>query len=315
MKRAVLEKEREEADKRKTCTWIWANALTKHPIPDIEVELLAMYTKLIGDQSVKRAKWDKRLMLMTPGGDDVLVWKSPTSGSFRFGPEAQLWPVDDKSLWPLNHERTYQPPQLPRDVWQCICNFLTPRVLLRLREVSTKLREIVCNEKASWWTTRRAHLLQRYPGLSLPVKMWLFYARWERLSTHKATYTDFSNFCVLTLPPFTRVFTKDGGDARHPVLEYYQGRARNRNGKIRELTRVVGHAYIGVESHFICLLQTKSPPCYVLFWGNVSSASAWKSISWDHYAKCLLDDRKVKSYLRHWDQYKMLKTMIIKAPE
>lgn len=314
MKRAVLEKEREEADKRKTDTRKWIQKLTNHPIPDIEVELLAMYTKLTGDKGVKRAKWDKKIMLTTPEGDNVLVWKSPMSKSVRYGPEAQLWPVGDTSLWPRSHERTYQPPQLPRDVWQCICNFLTPRNLLVLREVSKKLYDIVCNEKASWWTTRRAQLLERYPGLDLPVKMWLFYARWETLNTCKATYTDFSNFCVLTLPPFTQVFTRAGGDIREPSLGYYQNRAKNRNGKYRVFTRVAGHAYIGVDSYFICILQTKSPTRYILFWGSCYSTSGWGEISWNDYAKPLLDDKKVVSYSEHWVFYKALKDKI-KVPE
>lgn len=313
MKRAALEEERAEADKRKSNTRKWMQKLTNHPIPDIEIELLAMYTKLTGDTNIKKAKWNKN-MLMTPEGDNVLVWKSPMSESVRYGSDAQLWPVHDYSLWPLSHERTYQPPQLPRDVWQCICTFLTPRNLLVLRKVNKKLYDIVCNEKASWWTTRRAQLIQRYPGLDLPVKMWLFYARWERLDTRRATYTDFSNFCVLTLPPFTQAFTRAEGDKREPSLAYYQNRAKNRNGNYREFTRVAGHAYIGVMSHFICLLQTKSSPCYVLFWGNLSSASAWKEISWDYYAKYLLDDRKIVSYLEHWDCYKTLKDKI-KVPE
>lgn len=315
MKRAALEEQRTQAYEYQTHTRQWLLKLTKHPIPDIEVELLAMYHKLSGDMSCKKAKWDKRKMLLTPGGDDVLVWASPTSGRIRYGPEANFWPVRDDSLWPLNHERTYQPPQLPRDVWQCICNFLTPRALLVLREVSTKLRDIVCNEKASWWTTRRAQLLQRHPGLDLPTKMWLFYARWETLDTRRATYTDFSNFCVLTLPPFTQAFTKAGGDIREPSLAFYRNRATNRNGKHRVFTRVVGHAYIGVMSHFICLLETKSPTRYVLFWGNRWSASAWQGISWDHYAKYLLYDREVVSYLQHWECYKDLERKIIKVPE
>jgi hypothetical protein len=315
MKRVVFEKQKKRRQKDQKATRKWVDKLVEHPIPDIQVELLAMYHKQSGDTSVKRARYNddnSDVILETEDGQTLLVWHSPVTSTVRYGPLAKPWPVADKSLWPLNDKRTHQIPSLSKDVWACICNFSTPDTLLRLSLVCKRMHALVCDPNAAWWATRRAALERDYPALVLPKKLWEWYGRWETLAYGSAdpTYDDYSNFCVLTLPPGTRGFTKQGGDICEPSLAYYSGRVTNRNNNMRTFKRSMGHVLIGLTSEFVCILQTVAPCRLIMCWGPSWCKSPWVEINWRHYARPLLHDEPIESYLKRWNNYELLKSKV-----
>jgi hypothetical protein len=316
MKRAAFEKQRKRAQKDNRAVAEWMKKLYEHPIPDIQVELSAMYHKQSGDTNIKKIKCnedDCDIILETEDEKTVLVWRSPVTRAIRYGPQAKPWPVADKSLWPLSGKRTYQPPHIAKDIWEYICRFSDPSTLLALSLVSKRVRAVVCNPRASWWETRRAALKRDYPGLVLPDKLWELYGRWGALAYDDLTpmYDDYSNFCVLTLPPGTVGFTKEGGDIREPSLTYYSLRVKNRAGGGRTFKRLMGHVRIGGTSEFICILQTVAPCRFIICWGSSWCKSPWTQIEWRHYTRALLHDKPIESYLKRWDNYENLKSKII----
>lgn len=298
MKRVTLESRRERHEKRKTAQRKWRQNVNEHPIPDIQVELLAIYQRLTGDTSVTRAEYGQsRDILHTD--DLALIWSSPTTDTIRYGPLEKPWPVSNKSLWPLNEQRTYQVPVLPKDVWECICRLLKPKYLLRLSLVSRKLREIVCNPLAVWWTSRRLALLERHPSLTLPDEMWKWYGRWKALAcgSVRASPADYEAFLIMCLPPGIAI----DRTAPPPDVASVQNTAKTRTGKFRVFTKCI--AYVYARGSWLSIFRTKAPVKYMFFWGAWWGKKIHSSINWKWYAKRLLGDEELESYLKNWVMY------------
>ena len=311
MKKGVFKKQKKRVQKDREVRQEWLDKLVEHPVPDIQVELFAMYQKLTGDGKIKRAKYNDNnddIILETEDGKNILVWQSPVSQTVRYGPHSKPWPVSDESLWPLSGERTYQVPHLSRDIWECICRFSDPETLLALSLVSKSVRAVVCKPRASWWETRRAALVRDYPGLVLPDALWKWYGRWEALANGSVnpTYNDYSNFCVLSLPPGVMSYTRENGDIREPSLAYYSGAVKNRAGNCRTFKRVMGHARVRDSPVHLCILQTVAPCRLLMCWGSTWCTKLWKNVNWQFYTKRLLHDRPLESYLKKWQKYKEL---------
>lgn len=314
MNKGVFKKQKKRVQRDKEVRQEWLDMIEEHPIPDIQVELLAMYQKLTGDAKIKRAKYNDDhddVILETEDGKTILVWQSPASSTVRYGPHSKPWPVSDESLWPLSGERTYQVPHLSRDIWECICRFSDPETLLALSLVSKSVRTVVCKPRASWWETRRAALTRDYPGLVLPDALWKWYGRWEALANGSVnpTYNDYSNFCVLSLPPGVMSYTKANGEIE-PSLAFYSGVVKNRAGNSRIFKRVMGHARVHNSPVYLCILQTAAPRRLIMCWGSTWCTKLWKDVNWQFYTKRLLHDRPLESYLKKWQKYKELERTI-----
>lgn len=293
MKRVDYENRYKIDGERRVASVKWLKRLKSHPVPDIAKELCEVYRNFTGN--VIEAKWNDNML-----SDDEhnYIWMSPNTGYIRFGADAALWPVADQNLWPLNEQRAFLLPQLTKNVWQVICLFLRPVDLLNLRLASKKLHEIVCDEKAMWWVRRRDALLLKHPGMQLPHKMWLWYARLEALECGevKTSYDDYSTFLALSMPDGEQL------DYRwdNLFLDYYQNKSYNKQRNFRIYSNIMGHVFNVTRNTYAVLLQEKRSKKLMIFWHDAYNTVLLRKIPWSYYCTHLLLDEEKISYLKNW---------------
>lgn len=298
MKRVDYENRYKIDGERRDASVKWLKRLKSHPVPDIAKELCEVYRKFTGNTI--EAKWNDNMLI-----DDEYsyIWQSPTTGYIRFGADAALWPVADQNLWPLNEQRAFLLPQLTKNVWQVICLFLRPIDLLNLKLVSKKLHEIVCDEKAMWWVRRRDAFLLKHPGMQLPRKMWLWYARWRALECEEveSCYDDYSTFLTLSMPDGVPVDQNRWDDL---FLDHYQRRCHNRRKNFRKFKNIMGHVFDTRSGTYLVILETYAPTKLMIFWGYYYADKLYRTLPWYRYTEKLLVDEPTISVLHMWENYK-----------
>jgi hypothetical protein len=124
-----------------------------------------------------------------------------------YGPNINLYPYDDKSLWPWTLDTS---PQFPVDVWACICKYLPAIDILRLGMVNKYLNNIVKNNEKVWVHFRRR--LERIKESNLEKK-----STWKYIMSLKwNTSNEFKLNCVT----YKYYGTKVTDINRHDI-EYY----------------------------------------------------------------------------------------------
>lgn len=301
MKRAAFEKLCDDNLQKRNDSQDWVDELLEHPIPDIQQELLIVYNNLTKN-CIKKARCNPDEDIFLETDDKVLVWMSPTSRFIRYGAHADVWPVNDETLWPLSGVRAFAIPQMPKDVWEVICSHCNVETLLNISLLSKKHYHIVCNEHAEWWTRRRKALLEQHPGIELPTKMWLFYMRWDDLANGnvKPTYNDITLYLAFCVPDGVEVNLNQP----EPLIYRYEGLCCNRLGNPYRLKQIVGHVFIPKSSMYLTMIQTYAPTRFIVFWGTENcSEKPRNSPLWKYQKKQLFTDQHLTSALLEWSEF------------